>query len=411
MFDQFLCAFRRGHGCQTTLLRLLEDWKQALDSNQYVAAVLMDLSKAFDCLPHDILLAKLSAYGLSDGASRLLQSYLTNRKQQIKIGQTVSTWASITKGVPQGSILGPLLFNVFINDIFYFIKQSCLYNYADDNTLSFKSHNFEELINVLQSESNVLIDWFHINKMQANPEKFQAIALGKPTYDKKPSFNIGSAQITCEKVVKLLGVDIDYKLTFDFHIQDLCKKAATQINVLKRMGNRLTQQNRLLIFHTFVLSNFNFCPMAWHFCSESNIKKMEKLQERALRFVYENYTSPYQELLDKINIPSLQIRRIRIMALETFKIINNMAPPVLSDLIVKRNSNINFRYTNILQIPQVKTTSYGKNSFRYAAPALWNSLPEHFRQTTNFGLFRNLISSWNGKLCKCRNCRTMGGVA
>ena len=233
IFNKFLCAFRKGHGCQTTLLKLLEEWRQALDKNHYAAAIIMDLSKAFDCLPHDILLSKLSAYGMSEPASRLLHSYLSNRKQQIKIGDTVSTWASLTKGVPQGSILGPLLFNVFINDIFYFINKSTLFNYADDNTLSFYTSNFDEPISVLQSESNILIDWFHFNMMQANPDKFQSVAIGKSTFSKKPLFKIGDADITCEKVVKLLGIDIDYKLNFDTHIQGLCKKAATQINILK----------------------------------------------------------------------------------------------------------------------------------------------------------------------------------
>jgi len=304
---------------------------------------------------------------MSEPASRLLQSYLFNRKQQIKIGDTVSSWASITKGVPQGSILGPLLFNVFINDIFYFINKSTLYNYADDNTLSFYTTNFDELISVLQHESNILIDWFHFNKMQANPDKFQSFAIGKSTSCKKPSFKIGDATITCEKVVKLLGIDIDYKLNFDTHIQGLCKKAATQINILKRVGRNLSVKNKLLIFHTFVLSNFNFCPMTWHFCSETNIKKMEKIQERAIRFIYNDYSTQYIDLLQKVDLPSLQIRRIRSMAIETFKIINEISPPLLNDLIVKRQSTINFRYTNILQIPQVRTTTYGKNSFRYAA--------------------------------------------
>ena len=101
IFHAFLCAFRKGHGCQTTLLRLLEDWKTALDNNMYVAAILMDLSKAFDCLPHDILLSKLSAYGLSSKSVKLLQNYLTDRRQQIKLQGVLSSWADIQKGLPQ----------------------------------------------------------------------------------------------------------------------------------------------------------------------------------------------------------------------------------------------------------------------------------------------------------------------
>ena len=124
IFNPYLCAFGRGHACQTTVLRLLEDWLNALDKNQHAAAVLMDLSKAFGCLPHDILLDKLSAYGMSTDSVFLLESYLSNRKQQIKINGILSSWSDIQKV----SILGPLLFNVFINDIFYFDKKGTLYN-------------------------------------------------------------------------------------------------------------------------------------------------------------------------------------------------------------------------------------------------------------------------------------------
>jgi hypothetical protein len=128
IFNPYLCAFRRDHGCQTTLLRLLEDWRNALVKNQYVAAVLMDLSKASF---HDILLDKLSAYGMSTDSVSLLESYISNRKQQIKINSILSSWADIQKGVSQGSILKALLFNVFINDIFYFVKKGTLYNLAE----------------------------------------------------------------------------------------------------------------------------------------------------------------------------------------------------------------------------------------------------------------------------------------
>ena len=235
--------------------------------------------------------------------------------------------------------------------------------------------------------------------MKANPDKFQAIAVGKRTHDKSPVFKLGDANIPCEEVVKLLGVDIDFNLSFDFHIKNICKKAAQQLNILKRIGKNLSKLNRLTIFHTFILSNFNFCPLSWHFCSEGNTKKIEENQERALRFVYEDYNISYEDLLNRAKLPSLHVRRIRSMAIETFKILNNIAPPVLSNLVQKRDSKYNFRYSNILQIPQINTTRYGHNSFRYAAPVLWNSLPDEFRSCTNFNQFKNLITFWNGVNC------------
>ena len=231
----------------------------------------MDLSKAFDCLPHDILICKLSAYGLSDNATKLLLSYLSNRKQQIRIGNIVSTWANIQKGVPQGSIFGPLLFYAFINDIFYFIKHCDLYNYADNNTLSFHSPNFDEVVNVLQQESNILINWFHFNCMQTNPEKFQAIAVGKKSFDKSPIFQIGTANISC--------VDIDFMLNFDCHIKNICKKAVQQLNILKRIGKNLSKLNRLTIFHTFVLSNFIFPPCLGIFAQKLIRRKLKRYRK------------------------------------------------------------------------------------------------------------------------------------
>ena len=136
---------------------------------------------------------------------------------------------------------------------------------------------------------------------------------------------------------------------------------------MKRLSPLLSRLNKLTIFHTFILSNFNYCPLAWHFCNENNYRKLEKIQERALRFVYEDFDSSYEELLDKAKIPTLHVRRLRTMALETFKILNNMSSPVLSNLVKLRdNSAYNFRYNNILQVPRVRTTKFGKTSFSYA---------------------------------------------
>ena len=179
IFNPFLAAFRSGFGCQSTLLRVIEDWKTALDKNEYLAAILMDLSKAFDCLPHDLLLLKLKAYGLSKPSLDVLHSYLSNRKQCVKLNQNLSSMLDIFKGVPQGSILGPILFNIFINDLFLFVKNCNLYNYADDNTLSKSGRSIQDVVSALEEDSNSLIKWFSENKMQANPEKIQAISVCK----------------------------------------------------------------------------------------------------------------------------------------------------------------------------------------------------------------------------------------
>ena len=137
----------------------------------------------------------------------------------------MSEWGNMYKGVPQGSILRPVLFNIFLNDIFYFIHNSSLYNYADDNTISYSGHNIEQLINVLETDSLNLIQWFKDNQMEANPNKFQAIGIGNKTHDKNITFNLKNNIIKCEDEVKLLGVTIDYQLRFGTHITNICKKS------------------------------------------------------------------------------------------------------------------------------------------------------------------------------------------
>ena len=144
--SHFLSAYRKNFSCQNVLLRFIEQWRQHLDSNKIVGAVLMDLSKAFDCLPHDLLIAKLEAYGLDLEMVKLVYSYLKDRKQAVKVKGFVGILKSIISGVPQGSILGPILFNIFINELFYFIEGSNLHNFADDNTLSDNADFIEELI-------------------------------------------------------------------------------------------------------------------------------------------------------------------------------------------------------------------------------------------------------------------------
>ena len=133
--NQLLCGFCKAHLTQHALFRLLQKWQKELDSGEFIGTILMDLPKAYDCLPPDLLIAKLEAYGLDNGSLKLLLDYFSFRKQRTKVGSTYSKLSKIRRGIPQGSILGPLLFNIFINDIFMIIQQSDICNFANDITL------------------------------------------------------------------------------------------------------------------------------------------------------------------------------------------------------------------------------------------------------------------------------------
>ena len=153
----FIAAYRKKYSTNHVLIRLIESWKLQLDNKKFVGAVLMDLSKAFDCVPHDLLIAKMHAYGFDRDTLILMFSYLKGRKQGVKVNNEIHSFMTLVSGVPQGSILGPILFNLFINDITYYFKESDLFNYADDNTLSAFADTIHELIQILRSESEIAI--------------------------------------------------------------------------------------------------------------------------------------------------------------------------------------------------------------------------------------------------------------
>ena len=147
--------------------------------------------------------------------------------------------------------------------------------------------------------------------------------------------------------------------------------------------------------------------MSWHFCGETNTKKLEKIQERALRFIYNDYNSDYDTLLLNSKMPTLKLRELRTMALEAFKILNHQGPVYLHDMLNFKSHNYSFRYNRTAEIPKVRTSSYGLSSFRYSAAKLWNSLPQHFRDETSFNNFKGLISAWNGESCTCTFCSSV----
>ena len=400
--SNFVSAYRKSYSSNHVLLRLIENWKKSLDNKNFVGTVLMDLSKAFDCIPHDLLVAKLHAYGLSKEAVTFLYSYLKRRKQGVKINNTESIFQILLSGVPQGSILGPILFNIFINDLFLFINEVELANFADDNTIYAAKKNVEELIKVLEKESNTAIDWFKMNDMIVNPDKFQAMILSSNKKENKFDLKINNSIISSEKSVTLLGIEIDNKLNFDKQVSNICRKANNQLNAIGRIQNYLGEKGKKTILNTFVYSNFMYCPLTWHFCSKSSQNKIEKIQYRSLKMLTNDYNSDYKDLLENTKTSTMEIKRLRIVALEVFKTVNNLNPDFMKDIFYFSPYSTHRKYDIFVHCRN--TTSFGDKSLRALGPHIWNSLPDSIKSTNSIFRFKSFIKNWSGPKCKCKLC-------
>ena len=201
-------------------------------------------------------MAKLNACGIDSVGLLVISDYLSRRKQRTKIGSSYSSWRDIVKGVPQGSLLGPLLFNIFINDLFLFIRKSGVCNFVDDNTLYSVGKNIENVISDLKTDLVGVMEWFKINSLKANPGKFQFMVLG---YKDERSFNIriNNVQIKNSNKVTLLGIIIDKNLTFKTHTSKLCRRASYKLHSLRRIRKYLTVEKAKLLANAFINSQFN----------------------------------------------------------------------------------------------------------------------------------------------------------
>ena len=191
-------------------MNLLEKWRNSVDKGKSFGALLTDLSKAFDCLDHELITAKLNTYGFTLPALRLIHDYLSNRKQRTKIDDNYSSWSEILFGVPQGSILGPLLFNIFLADLFFVVKDIDIASYADDSTPFIVENNIDNVIASLEQVSDALFNWFKNNRLKNNVDKCHVlVSTNKPVGIKVGDYIIDNSE--CEK---LLGVKINLNLNF-----------------------------------------------------------------------------------------------------------------------------------------------------------------------------------------------------
>ena len=249
-------------------------------------------------------------------ALKLVHSYLSNRKQRTKINNAYSLWEEILFGVPRGSILGPILFNIFLSDLLLVVKDTDFSSYADDNTIYDIGDSINDVIASLQDSSEKLFQWFSDNQLKGNTDKCHLIV----SSDDSTEIQVGESVIkntTCEK---LLGIKIDNKLTFDEHVSGPCKKAANKLRAVARVTSYMSLPKKKLLSNSFFNAQFNYCPLVWMLHSRSNNNKIKHLHERCLRIVYQDKQSSYENLLVKDGAVSMHHRNIQALAIEVYKI-------------------------------------------------------------------------------------------
>ena len=402
----FQSAYRQFHSTETALLRYPQrDLLLAINKQKVSALVLLDLSAAFDTIDHKILLSRLSSfYGLSNTALNLIASYLLDRTQSVSIQSHSTPPSNILTGIPQGSVLGPLLFSLYTSPISQiFTKASISYHlYADDTQIyiSFSPSQSYDSLSLLSSTLDEVYAWLTSNRLSVNPSKTEFLIIGNLQQRNKIQ---SSSIVFCGSIIspstsaQNLGVTFDSSLSLTKHISSICKSAYYQIRQLRQIRSSLDISSAIILANSLVISKLGYCNSLLNGLPKSSINRLQVVQNSLARAIYpsakrSDHVSP---LLHKLHWLPVSSRIEFKIATLTFKVLKFQQPAYMFDMIVPyipprslRSSN-----KNLLIVPDIRS-EMGRRSFSFAAPTIWNSLLQHIRSSDSLSVFRGLLKTF-----------------
>jgi len=401
----FQSAYRKYHSTETALLRIHNDLLLASDQQKVSALVLLDLSAAFDTIDHQILLTRLNAvFGFSDTALSLLTSYLSNRSQHVTIDNQSSDSLPLTTGVPQGSVLGPLLFTLYTSPISYiFTDPSVSFHlYADDTQLyiSFSSSESSSSLASLSSTLDKVYSWLTLNRLSVNPDKTEFLLIGTPQQRSKvinPSVSFCDKTLLPSSHARNLGVEFDSDLSFKYHISNICRTSFFHIRQLRQIRDSLDHNSAVLLANALVSSKLDYCNSLFYNLPTNSLDRLQRVQNSLARFVVpsvKRHQSISPTLLRLHWLPVKKRISFKIATI-TFKTLQNSQPHYLSSLLQPHNSHRSLRSSDkkLLHVPFIKS-SLGRRSFSYSAPFIWNHLPFPLRSTTSLPSFASQLKTF-----------------
>ena len=387
LFHPNQSGFRENHSCHTALTNLIEQWQLNINSDLLTGSVFVDFAKAFDTIDHNLLLRKLTIYGLSPQTLKLIASFLTNRRQAVYQDSLVSPLMPIKYGIPQGSVLGPILFSIYINDLPLFISSSCEL-FADDTTMHTTGKDINDVSNTLQSDVDKLETWSELNHMALHPNKSKFMLV--TTRQKRQNITCKSNGLKIHGKIleevnshRLLGINIDNNLSWSNHVSMLSKKISKKIFQLNRIKHFLDQHTRKLFFHAYILPDIDYASTCWDLASKKCLKPLQSLYRRSLKLVLLRSSSLEISHYKKLNILPFDMRCQYNKGVFMYKIMNNLAPAYLCERFPVKD--IRNKITVVTPRPR---TDLFKTSLIYSGSALWREIPLYLKNKNSVSSFK-----------------------
>ena len=318
-------GFRSEHSPELALLFLVDKVSTALENGDFVLGLLLDFSKAFDTVNHDILYLKLEKYGIRGTALNMFKSYLSNRQQYVVYDGVKSENKKIICGVPQGSILGPLLFLLYINDLAGVSSKIFSLLFADDSNVFMTGKDPNQLIRSMNNEISKVVDWLRVNKLSLNLKKTHFIFFRKQRTRVRifEELIIDNVKIDMKDDTKFLGVILDKNLNFGEHIRYIKGKVSRGLGILYKCRRLFTHETLLTLYNSFVFPYFNYCVSVWGNTFSSYLEPLIKMQKRAVRIVAgaerNSHTSPIFKRLNTLKLSQIYLYKVQLFAFKFHK--------------------------------------------------------------------------------------------
>ena len=392
VFSNSQFGFREGRSCVLQLLKVFDDWTQSIDSGYPVDAIYLDLKKAFDSVPHQRLLLKLKSNGISGNILKWITNFLSNRKQRVTLNGVSSEWTNVTSGVPQGSVLGPLLFIIYVNDLPAAVKSHCRL-FADDAKV-YKQvadiKDFEEIQEDLYELCRWTIKWqlfFNLNKC-----KVLHIGLNNPHYDyKMTDMNGNIVDLQEVEQEKDLGIIFQSNLKFDQHICMTVNKANRILGLIKRTFSYLDKSTFLCLYKALVRSHLDYGDSVWFPVLKKDIRIIENIQRRATKILTQYRHLSYSERLRELNLSTLLYRR-RGDLIKVFKIVNGIDDIAHEEFFQLAENTTRGHSKKLFKPRSIKSVRY--NSFTIRIVEDWNSLTEDIVSSKSVLQFKTMLDKF-----------------